>query len=223
MVPVAIETDRLVLERWGPQHSELLVGLSSIAQVTTFIGPGEPWSRETAEEVALSACRHWADHNFGWRAAVERSSGELVGFLGLNFAGAGTAGLDASEYEIGWWLDPTVWGRGFAREGAAAIRDEALTTVRAPSVIARIQPTNARSIAVAESAGLAFDFATTGRSGEAVAVYRLRAPRGQICRRASRVISDTEVSPLRPIVRSNSATMLATTSRAPSHPASASP
>lgn len=151
----------------------MLVGLSSIAQVMRFIGSGELWSRERAEEVAEAAGRHWSDHGLGWRATTESASGKRVGFLGLNLAGEGTAGLDASEYEIGWWLTPELWGRGFAREGAAAIRDEALNTLMAPSVIARVQPANARSIAVAESAGLRRDFTTTGRSGEAVAIYRL--------------------------------------------------
>lgn len=171
---VSIETDRLLLEPWGPQHAAMLVDLSSIVQVMTFIGSGELWSRERAEEVAEAAGRHWSDHGFGWRAATESASGKLVGFLGLNFAGEGTAGLDAREYEVGWWLTPEVWGRGFAREGAAAIRDEALNTLMTTSVIARVQPGNARSIAVAESAGLSLDFTTTGKSGEAVAVYRLR-------------------------------------------------
>lgn len=59
---VSIETDRLLLEPWGPEHAEMLVGLSSIAQVMRFIGSGELWSRERAEEVAEAAGRHWSDH-----------------------------------------------------------------------------------------------------------------------------------------------------------------
>ena len=70
-------------------------------------------------------------------------------------------------------MDPAVWGRGYAREGGQAIRDEALNSFQAPSVIARIQPANARSIAVARAIGLAHDFATTGKTGETVDVYRL--------------------------------------------------
>jgi RimJ/RimL family protein N-acetyltransferase len=174
---VSIETDRLLLEPWGPQHVEMLVGLSSTADVMTFIGSGEPWSRERAKEVAQGVCRHWSDHGFGWRAATESASGKLIGFLALNFAGEGTAGLGAREYEIGWWLAPEAWGRGFAREGAVAIRDEAFNTLMAPSVVARVQPANARSIAVAESVGLSLGFTTTGKSGEAVAVYGLRTVR----------------------------------------------
>lgn len=170
-----IETNRLVLAPWGPEHTELLVRLSSIPQMMTFIDLGELWSRAKAEEVAGAAREHWTEHGFGWRAATERASGDPVGFLGLNFARPGTAGVDSNEYEIGWWMDPAVWGRGFAREGALAIRDEALESLTAPGVIARIQASNARSIAIAESLGLTHDFVTTGKSGEPLGVYRLTA------------------------------------------------
>jgi hypothetical protein len=60
------------------------------------------------------------------RAAIERASGRAVGFIALNLAGEGTAGLDPGEYEIGWWLDPAAQGRGLAREGAQAVLDDAL-------------------------------------------------------------------------------------------------
>jgi hypothetical protein len=66
-------------------------------------------------------------------------------------------------------------GRGLAREGAEAIRDEAFDVLNAPSVIARIQPANARSIAVAEATGLTRDFRATDKTGEPVVVYRLAA------------------------------------------------
>ena len=60
-----------------------------------------------------------------------------------------------------------------SREGALAVRDEAVHAVMVPSVVARVQPTNARSIAVAKAVGLTRDFSTTGTFGEPVLVYRL--------------------------------------------------
>lgn len=171
-----IETARLRLEPWDERHTEMLVRLSAMPEITRYIGPGTPWPRSQALDVATLQLRHWKDHGFGWRGATDKATGELVGLLALNFAGDGTAGLDPHEYEIGWWIAPAAWGRGFAREGAAAMRDEAFDALGAPSVIARIQPANAPSIAVAEATGLALDFTTTGKSGEPVAVYRAMRP-----------------------------------------------
>jgi RimJ/RimL family protein N-acetyltransferase len=133
------------------------------------------WTRAEAEQIAAAQGRHWREHGFGWRPAREKSSGELIGFMALNLAGDGTAGLDRDEYELGWWLTPAVWGRGLAREGGSALCREALGGLGAPSVVARIQPANARSIKVARAIGLVQDFSTTGRTGEPVEVYRLRA------------------------------------------------
>ena len=45
-----------------------------------------------------------------------------------------------------------------------------------PSIIARIQPQNEASLGVARALGMEFDFATTGRSGERIVVYRLDHP-----------------------------------------------
>lgn len=170
-----IETERLALLPWQADHVELLARLAVIPEVMTYIGPGELWSEQKSTEISAAAVRHWADHGFGWRAAKERNSGRLVGFLGLNFAGEGTVGLAADEYEIGWWMDPAVWGKGYAGEGGTAIRDEALTTLRAPRVIARIQPANVSSIAVAQALGLTHHFDTTGKAGEQVSIYCLAA------------------------------------------------
>lgn len=139
------------------------------------IGDGSLWSRERVVEVADAQSEHWAQHGFGWRVAVEKASDRQLGFIALSFAEEGTVDLDRREYELGWWLDPAVWGRGFAREGAAALRDEAFSEVGAPSVVARMQPDNAPSLNVAEAVGLSFDRQTTGRAGEPLVIYRLAA------------------------------------------------
>jgi RimJ/RimL family protein N-acetyltransferase len=175
MEPATRETARLLLHPWGEEHTELLVRLSALPEVTRYVALGETWSRAKAEEAAAAARRHWSEHGFGWRPAADKASGELVGFMALSFAGEGIPGVAPDEYEIGWWLAPQAWGRGLAREGARAISDEAFE-LGAPSVVARIQPANARSIATARAAGLTYDFSTTGRSGEPVDVYRAVAP-----------------------------------------------
>jgi RimJ/RimL family protein N-acetyltransferase len=146
-----------------------------MAQITRFIGNGQPWSVERAHVVAAEKRKHWSRHGFGWRAAVEHASGRAVGIMSANLVGVGTAGVDPSDHEIGWWVDPAAWGRGLAREGARALCEELFDVVGAASVVARIQPANAASIRVAERTGLCYEALTTGPFGEAVAVYRLAA------------------------------------------------
>ena len=96
----------------------MLARLGAIPSVVRYVGSGEIWSREKSQQVHDRQVEHWRRHGFGWRAAVEKASGSQLGLIALNFLGDGTAGLDPGEYEIGWWLQPSDHGRGFAREGA---------------------------------------------------------------------------------------------------------
>lgn len=170
-----LETARLLLQEWSESHGALLARLSADARVVRYIGDGECWSPEKAADVSRGMVEHWRANGFGWRVAVEKESGEPVGFVALNYLGEGTAGLQPDEFEIGWWLFPTAWGRGFAGEAARAICQEAFTRVGAPSVVARLQPDNRASARVAERLGMSLEFETTGQAGEQVAVYRLLA------------------------------------------------
>ncbi len=68
-----------------------------------------------------------------------------------------------------------MWGRGFARESASAVRDEGFDRLGAPSLLARIQPANVASLAVATAIGLAPESDSQGRAGEKIAVLRLTA------------------------------------------------
>lgn len=167
-----LETARLLLPEWSDSDGALLVRMSADPRVVRYIGDGQRWSAEKAAEVSRGVIGHWRAHGFGWRVAIEKRSGEPVGFAALNYLGEGTAGLDAHEFEIGWWLLPGAWGRGFASEGARAVCREAFERVGAPSVVARVQPDNVASARVATRIGMSHASDTTGRFGERVAVYR---------------------------------------------------
>lgn len=112
-----IETRRLRLERWTPEHGGMLVRLASMPVVMRHIGTGAPWTATEAESHSARALVHWRAHGFGWRGAVERATGRRVGLIALNLAGPGIPGLAEDDYEIGWWIDPAAWGRGYATEG----------------------------------------------------------------------------------------------------------
>lgn len=164
----------MTLDPWAEADFKLLGDLARTPAVMRYIGDGTTWSDARIADVGAHVVEHWRRHGFGWRVA--RADGAAVGLIALNFAGEG-AGVDATEYEIGWWLAPSAWGRGLAREGAAAVRDDAFARVGAPSIVARIQPANAASLGVAAAIGLSHETESTGRGGEDIAVLRLAAER----------------------------------------------
>jgi RimJ/RimL family protein N-acetyltransferase len=173
-MPDRLRTDRLELAPWSDAHTRLLAGLAVTPAVVRYIGDGTQWTDVRVQQVAAANREHWREHGFGWRAATPAGEDRPIGFIALNFAGEGS-GVDPGEYEIGWWLAPSAWGRGLAREGAAALRDEAFTRVGAPSIVARIRPGNAASLGVAGAIGLTHESEAIGRAGETLTVLRLSA------------------------------------------------
>jgi RimJ/RimL family protein N-acetyltransferase len=175
-MPTTLVTPRLRLEPWSEARAALLSELAGLPEVMRFIGDGSLWTAERARAVSAAAEEHWRRHGFGWRAIIERATGRGIGLGMLGFPGEG-AGIDPGEYEIGWWLAPGMWGRGLGREAGAALRDEAFSAaIAAPSVVARIQPGNAASLALARSLGLVVERTGTGRLGEPMLVLRLARP-----------------------------------------------
>ena len=165
-----LETERLRLEPWAPEHAGLIVRLSALPEVMRYIGTGETWTAARAEESHARALVHWRTHGFGWRLARTRESGEVVGLVALNFAGEGLEGIAPDDHEIGWWLDPAFQGRGYATEGARALQAQAFGALGARRVVARVAVANVASIAVARRLGLEPAGEFRGRFGEPTVV-----------------------------------------------------
>jgi RimJ/RimL family protein N-acetyltransferase len=96
------------------------------------------WGRRTADEVFDRALSHWSDHGFGWRSALERTNGEWLGLVALNYLLPGAPETSADEVEIGSWIVRCAWARGLATERACALRDEGFWRVGLPRIIARV-------------------------------------------------------------------------------------
>ena len=173
-----LDTERLRLEPLSDANADVIVELAATPQVMRFIGAGSVWTRARAEEVLAASREHWRRHGFGWRVATIRETGTPVGLAALNFAGEGS-GVDADEYEIGWWLAPEVWRRVLGHEIGVAVRDEAFAQLGAPSVVARIQAANQASSGLASAIGLTIESESYGRTGEPFTVWRLTAQRWQ--------------------------------------------
>jgi len=184
VMPEPLHTSRLRLDPWMQAHTRLLGTLARTPAVVRYIGDGTAWSDARIHDVSQRNLDHWRAHGFGWRVASRTANGDApIGLIALNFAGEGS-GVNPDEYEIGWWLDPSAWGQGLAREAAAAARDEAFERLQAPSILARIQPANDASLSVAQAIGLTHESESTGRGGEPIAVLRLHAQQWRERRRS---------------------------------------
>jgi RimJ/RimL family protein N-acetyltransferase len=145
-------TERLLLERWAPEHAPGLAEINARPEVMRFLNGGLPLSRAESDAVSERVAEHWADHGFGLWAMLVRTTGRMVGFVGI----CHPLWLPerAHQVEVGWRLHPDVWGRGYATEaGREAIR-VAFDDRRMDELIALVHPGNQRSAAVAMRLGM---------------------------------------------------------------------
>jgi RimJ/RimL family protein N-acetyltransferase len=159
-----LTTERLVLRAHRPDDFEAYHGIWSDPDVVRHIS-GKPSTPEESWGRLLRALGHWPVMGFGYWAAVERSSGRLVGEFGLaDFHREITPSLDGAP-EAGWVLSPSVHGRGLATEAMQAVIGWADRTLQAPRIVCIISPENPASIRVAAKCGFR-DLCLTSYRGE---------------------------------------------------------
>lgn len=146
---IIAETDRLLIRLVSPDDHEALTGVFGDAEVMRF-GPGRQgpaWIHDWLGRVRQS----YRQHGYGHWALIEKSSQTLIGYCGLVYKPDVNG---RPEIEIGYRLAHAFWGRGYATEAVAVVRDYAFSVLGLTRLIAIIDPGNTASIRVAEKAGL---------------------------------------------------------------------
>jgi RimJ/RimL family protein N-acetyltransferase len=144
---ITLQTDRLTLRMLRESDLDAYAEMCGDAEVMRHIGDGKPMDRGMAWRNLALMVGHWSLRGFGLWAAVERSTSVLVGRIGF-WQPEGWP-----DFEIGWMLRRTYWGRGYATEGARAALRFAFLEMQRPHVISLIRPENLPSIRVAERLG----------------------------------------------------------------------
>ncbi len=142
-----IETERLLLRKPTTADVEDPPFFLTDPRVMDFLGG--------VEEDPRGVVQHWLD---GWdtypagKLIVETAAGERIGRVGLNFydpVGWVRSISPDAQPELTWALAYEHWGKGYATEAAAAVRD----WFGRPGLISLIAPGNIRSQRVAERLG----------------------------------------------------------------------
>jgi RimJ/RimL family protein N-acetyltransferase len=147
-----LETERLVLRRFTEADVDNLFDLDSDPAVMRFITGGAPTSRSVIEsEVLPRFLRSYARADgFGVWAAIEKSTGDFVGWFSLQ----PTDGTGSAEATLGYRLRQAAWGQGYATEGALALIHKGFTELGVRRVVASTYQDNLASRRVMEKAGL---------------------------------------------------------------------
>lgn len=177
---VVLRGDRVVLRPWRAADKAAFRRMGANPRVMEFL-PGlldAPQSDALADRIAGALDRR----GWGWWALEVPGVAEFGGFVGLNRPAAPLP--FAPCVEIGWRLDPALWGRFHATEAARACLDHAFGALGLPEVVAFTVPANTRSRAVMARIGMTRDPAgdfdhpalPTGHPLRPHVLYRMKAP-----------------------------------------------
>lgn len=145
-----LETARLRLRTWRDDDIDAMARINADPAFTRYLTPdGHPFTRTQSEEALARWRAHWDEHGFGLWAVEERETGRLIGRVGVQYHR-----LWPADPEVGWGLDPSVWGRGYATEAGAASIEHAFATLDAQRLVSVVHPENRASIAVQERLGI---------------------------------------------------------------------
>jgi len=149
MFDVRVETERLRMRPLAPQDADAHIAFMQDPRVATFLSfTGEPEDRMKLWRNYASYLGHWSIRGFGFFSVEEKATGRWVGRVGP-WQPEGWPSL-----EIGWGIIPDAWGRGYAPEAAAALRDVVFEHFPdLPRIISLIDPKNENSQAVARKIG----------------------------------------------------------------------
>ena len=140
-----IETERLELRPMTIGDVDEYLELHRDPEVARFLGEMD---RELAIRRLEIDARTWHERGHGLFKVTHRDDERFLGRIGLRY----WAQFD--EVELGWTLRSDEWGHGFATEAATAVATWGFEKLPVPYLTANIEPSNARSIAVAERLGM---------------------------------------------------------------------
>ena len=160
-----LSTDRLLLRAFKADDFERYAEMMADPDVARYLMDGRPLSRIEAWRQLAMFAGHWVLRGYGPWAVEERATGAFLGRIGcMNLEGF-------PMMDIAYTLGPWGWGKGYAREGAAAAIRYARETLGVAQPTSIIRHANTRSIRVATSLG-GVESETVDFLGAPAVVYR---------------------------------------------------
>lgn len=148
---ILLETDRLRLRRFTTADVDLLVALDADPEVMRYITYGVPTPRSAYVDTHLPRwlAIYESRPGLGYFAAERRGDGGFLGWFHLR-----EDRIEPEYVEIGYRLQRSAWGQGYATEGAAALVRHGFERLGLERISARTLLGNVASQRVMRKCGL---------------------------------------------------------------------
>lgn len=143
-----IKTARLVLQPLRSTDAERLVQIYQRKGVLRYFPNPNPPQLERVQRFIAEQQGHWEVHGYGNWGIIAKGESEIIGWAGLQYL------PELEETEVGFLLDHSYWGKGYATEVALASLKFGFEQVEADHIIALVHPENLASRRVIEKCGM---------------------------------------------------------------------
>ncbi|PSB05582.1 GNAT family N-acetyltransferase, partial [filamentous cyanobacterium CCP2] len=149
------ETDRILVREWNPSaDAEPAFTIYGDPEVMHFIRP----AAESVEAVRQKleerlTVYQQLKNGTGFWPIVDKSANEIVGAVLLRQLPDNDDNL-TEDYEVGWHLKRSAWGKGYATEAGRLALEYGFQTLKLPIIYAVVKPENLASIRVTQRLGM---------------------------------------------------------------------
>lgn len=147
---IYIETERLVLRDWSAADLDTFKAMNSDSETMEFFP--NTLSPEESESFYKRIQEEIDEKGYGLYAVELKQTKRFIGFTGFHYT---IIDLDISPFvEIGWRLDRSAWGHGYATEAAKACLEYAKTNLAFKEVYSFTSSINMRSENIMKKIGM---------------------------------------------------------------------
>lgn len=142
-----LHTNRLNLRPCQMSDLSAIHQLWTESAVRRYLFNDRPIALEEARSFLESSTASFANQGYGIWLFFEHHNDRIAGFTGLLHASQESPSLI-------FGTQPQLWGRGYAREAAAAVLDYAFNVLELKTIVADVDEPNRASIRVLEALGM---------------------------------------------------------------------
>lgn len=170
---IYLETERLILREMLPSDAEGMFELDSNKTVHRYLGTKPVKTIEDSQKTIDYVRNQYKNRGIGRWAAIEKSTGDFIGWSGLKFYFEESFNNHTNFYDLGYRFIPRYWGKGYATESAKAVLDYAFKVLNIETVVGMADVENVASNIVLKKIGLKYieDFSYNDQT---VAWYELK-------------------------------------------------
>ncbi len=153
-----IETERLILRELLTSDLEGMFELDSDPLVHKYLGNNPITTKEQALKNLEFIRSQYLDRGIGRFAAIEKSSGDFIGWTGLKLNQGEKEELNGIRdfIDVGYRFIPRYWGKGYATESSIATLEYGFKTMNYPVIFGAAEVDNIGSNKVLSKIGLNF-------------------------------------------------------------------